>query len=94
MLRIGFPHIVTWKICGRTEEVAELMDYFKSEEPRPVLVAAVGGQGKTTLAVAFENRLEADNVNAVATWLNGSGIGPLTASVQNLCRQLNCATVG
>jgi hypothetical protein len=81
------------KIYGREGQLGQIMSYFDDDRihrPRILILWAMGGQGKTQIAIEYCHRAR-DKYRGVF-WLNSSSKSILTQSMVGVARKLNVAS--
>jgi len=80
--------------CGRDNDLARLDKDFATTTAQPVVrvIAAMGGAGKTQLAVAYALRARARYTHIC--WFNADSDGSLLASVAGFARQVGLVPLG
>lgn len=77
---------------GRGQELNQISSFFHDEadQPRILVLHAMGGQGKSQIALEYCQR--ARKTYRGVFWINSSNVSTITQSVVTVARELNAST--
>jgi len=78
---------------GHNEELKKINSFFKheAEQPRILVLHALGGQGKTQIALKYCHRSRI--IYGDGLWINGTSTSTATQAFVGIAQELNCVAV-